>query len=333
MTLATANTNQPTTKKTALALVKEQVVDQVAKKVDSFLQTGQLRLPKGYSPHNAMHAAWLVLQEIKDKNGKLALETCSKASIANALFGMVVQGLDPLKKQCYFIAYGQHLSCQRSYFGTIAMAQRMAGISEVLPMVRYADEPFKAIVERGRVSIERHELNLDPGRDPNTPIAHAYCIVEFADGREPVTTLMRWDQVQASWKKSRGNPTRGDSPHQEFPDQMAIRTVVNRALKPYINASTDAHLGELLDEIDRVDTVAAAEAEINADASEHANRDVITLDAPSIDDEPELELEENAGPTPEEIAEIQAREAAEASPTLFDAAKAPRARRAAGPGF
>lgn len=328
MTLATN-----TTKKTALALVKEQVVDQVAKKVDSFLQAGQLRLPQGYSPHNAMHAAWLVLQEVKDKNGKLALETCSKASIANALFRMVVQGLDPLKKQCYFIAYGQHLSCQPSYFGTIAMAQRMAGVREVLPMVRYADEVFKAVVERGRVTIERHEINLDPDRDPSTPIAHAYCIVEFADDREPVTTLMRWDQVQASWKKSRGNPSRSDSPHQEFPDQMAIRTVVNRALKPYINASTDAHLGELLEEIDRTDTVAAAEAEIDAAASEHANRDVLTLDAPDADDEPEPEPEGDAGPTPAEIAEIEAAEAAEAEPSLFEAAKAKPARRAAGPGF
>lgn len=286
MSNATKSTNgngKALAKKSSLQLIKEEVVDATAARVQSFLQSGQLHLPKGYSPDNAMKAAWLVLQEVKTKDQKLAIEVCSRSSIANALFSMIVQGLDPLKQQCYFIAYGAHLSCQRSYFGTIAIAQRMAGVADVLPQVRYADEPFKAIIERGRVIIERHEINLDPDRDPNTPITHAYCVVEFTDGRPPVTELMRWDQIQTSWKKSRGNPNKDGSPHQDQPDQMAIRTVVNRALKRYINSSTDAHLGELLDDIERTDVVAAAEAEVDADAERYANQETIDIDAPALE--------------------------------------------------
>ena len=321
--------------KDQLAIVKTQVVDAVAKRVQGFIQSGELHLPSGYSPDNALKAAWLVLQEVKTKDQKLALEVCTHASIANALFSMIVQGLDPIKKQAYFIAYGNHLACQRSYFGTIAMAQRMAGVSEVLPMVRYADEPFKAIVERGRITIERHEINLDADRDPNTAITHAYCIVEFADGRAPVTELMRWDQIQTSWKKSRNNPNKADGPHQEQPDQMAIRTAVNRALKRYINASTDAHLGELIDEIQSTDTVAAAEAEMEIEISERANRDVLTLDAAQAE-EPEAasapeadDDEEEPEPfTEAEQAEIRERELAEAQ-TMFHDEK----RQARGPGF
>jgi len=320
--------------KDALAIVKTQVVDAVAKRVRGFIQSGELHLPHGYSPDNALKAAWLVLQEVKDRNGKLALETCTHASIANALFSMIVQGLDPLKKQAYFIVYGNHLACQRSYFGTIAMAQRMAGVSEVLPMVRYADEPFKAVVERGRVIIERHEINLDADRDPDTPITHAYCIVEFSDGRAPITELMRWDQIQASWKKSRGNPSKDGSPHQEQPDQMAMRTVINRALKRYINASTDAHLGEILNEITSVDATAAAQAEIDAEAAQYANRDVLTLDTHTAgqfeEDEDEIDVE--ATPSAEEQAEIREREMAEASASaaLFSDEKRQAKR---GPGF
>ena len=99
---------------------------------------------------------------------------------------------------------------------------------------------------------------------------------------------MRWDQIQTSWKKSRGNPNRENGPHKEQPDQMAMRTVINRALKPLINASTDAHLRGVLDEIDRSDALAAAETEIEVEAREYANQgETLELEPPTIDaDEP-----------------------------------------------
>lgn len=278
MTLAAQKKSKPS----ALQVVKEQVVDRVSDRVAKFVQSGQLHIPPGYSPQNAMHAAWLILQETKDKNGKSVLETCTQASIANSLFRMVVRALDPAKKQGYFIAYGNQLSFQESYFGNIAMAQRMAGVSDVLPIVVYEGDKFELAIERGRYVVEYHKPRLDA--DAKTPITHAYCIVEFTDGRPPVTEVMRWDQIQTSWKKSRGNPNRDGSPHQEQPDQMAIRTVINRALKRYVNASTDAHLAEVLAEIDRADALAAAEHEIEIEAREYANQgETLALEPPTID--------------------------------------------------
>lgn len=296
--------------KSQVAIVKEQVVDQVAKKVQGFLQSGQLHLPPGYSPVNAMHAAWLKLQEVKDTKGRLALETCSKASIANALFKMVVQALDPAKEQCYFIAYGEHLTCQLSYFGAIAMARRMSGVEDVLPMVRYEGEEFELAIERGRYVVERHKPDIN--RKPGTPITHAYVVIEYADGRPPKTEVMTWDQIQTSWKKSRGNPQRDGSPHREQPDQMSMRTVIMRGLKRDLKSSSDHHLGELLAEIERVDTIAAAETELYDAAAEHANRELLTLD----NEPPTIDLESSAGLTPEEMAEAEARDLADAQADL-----------------
>lgn len=45
----------------------------------------------------------MTLQSMTDKNRKPALTVCTKDSIANSLLDMVVQALNPVKKQCYFI--------------------------------------------------------------------------------------------------------------------------------------------------------------------------------------------------------------------------------------
>lgn len=113
-------------KKNELALLKDSTVGAVEKRIAELTSNHQLTLPSDYSVGNALQAAWLALQEVKDKNGGLAIETCTRNSIVQALFSMCVQALDPGKKHGYFIAYGQQLAFQRSYFGTLAVGKRMA---------------------------------------------------------------------------------------------------------------------------------------------------------------------------------------------------------------
>ena len=62
-------------------------------------EAGQLQLPQGYHAGNAVRAAWLYLQEVKDKNYKPALEVCTQNSIANCLLEMIIKGLNIAKKQ------------------------------------------------------------------------------------------------------------------------------------------------------------------------------------------------------------------------------------------
>jgi recombination protein RecT len=118
-----------------LAMVKKDTVDIVAAKVKQFQENGELHFPANYSPENAMKSAWLILQTIKDRNQKPALEVCTRDSVANALLDMVVQGLNPAKKQCYFIVYGNQLVCQRSYFGTMAVTKRVTGAKDIMQLL------------------------------------------------------------------------------------------------------------------------------------------------------------------------------------------------------
>lgn len=250
------------------------IVERTAIRVNQMLQAGQLHIPANYSPDNALKAAWLNLQEVKDRNKKPALEVCTQASIANALLSMVVQGLDVNKKQGYFIVYGNHLAFQRSYFGNIALAKRGSEVADVFAQVRYESEAFKVAIERGRMIIERHEYDIDIDRDGDTPITHAYAVVSFTDGRPEVAEVMTWAEIQKAWSMSRA----GGKTHQDFPAEMGRKTVINRALKRYVNSSMDTHLLGVLRDIQASDEIAAAQADLDEEYNTQANREPLQLE-------------------------------------------------------
>ena len=255
-----------------LALLKRDIIDVVASRIRSLVEGGELQLPPGYSAENALKAAWLILQEARDKNGRPVLTSCTKESIANSLLGMVVQALNPVKKQCYFVVYGNQLVCQRSYFGDMALVKRVIPDAEIGFNVVYEDDEFEFESNFGRLRITKHKQalkNMDPDK-----IVGAYCVIEV--NGEPVhTEIMTMAQIRRSWEQSKTyKESGGNTPHHTFPEQMAIRTVVRRACKAIINSSSDDYL--LLHHMHRSDT-AAADAEIEAEMAEHANGDVIDV--------------------------------------------------------
>ena len=260
---------------TALALIKKDVVDVVAKKVEGFIAAGELHLPANYSPDNAMKAAWLILQETLDKDKKPVLTACSKDSIANALLDMVVQGLSPAKKQGYFIAYGSKLTFQRSYFGTAAVAMRALGCLEPRAEVVYQKDEFEYEITRTGKVVTKHSQKLE-NIDPKA-ITAAYCVIEWPGDKKPAyTEIMTMAQIKQSWKMSKMNPDAADSTHNKYPDQMAKRTVINRACKLLINATNDHDL--VIETFNRTDQT-IAEAELEEEAGLLANRDVIDIEA------------------------------------------------------
>ena len=58
-----------------LATIKTEVFDKVQAVVKNYTNSGELALPEGYSPDNAMKSAWLVLQEAVDTNKRPVLES------------------------------------------------------------------------------------------------------------------------------------------------------------------------------------------------------------------------------------------------------------------
>ena len=251
--------NQSTTaqsgaqQQTQKAVVKfENIEGQILDKINKFTADGGLVLPKTYSVANNLKSAWLILQEAVDRNNKPVLEVCTKASIANALFDMVLQGLSVSKAQGYFIAYGNKLEFQRSYFGTVALAKRVGGGIKREPVanVIYEGDEFVYTIdpETGLMKVIKHDQKIENIDDAK--IKAAYAITTFEDGRTEVT-IMTIDQIKKAWNQG---ATKGQSPaHKNFPAEMCKKTVIGRACKMVINSSDDAWLYEGKADEDDVD--------------------------------------------------------------------------------
>jgi recombination protein RecT len=278
----------------ALAMAKRTIVDVVAAKVTQFIANGELNMPENYSVNNAIKAAWLILQGTMDKDNKPALEVCTKDSIANALLDMVVQGLNPMKKQNYFIVYGKTLTCQRSYFGSMAVAKMVQPkVDDFAFAVVYQGDTFKYGIKNGKKTVTEHEQTID-NVDKKKIIA-AYCIALDKSGEPFRTEIMTMEEIQQAWKQSKMNPfdDKGNlkeySTHGKFTGEMALKTVINRTCKAIINASSDNAL--LLERINKNDEL-ADRAEVEAEIEEEANKgEIIEIKA---------EAEQEKAPEPTE---------------------------------
>ncbi len=297
-----------------LAIIKKDTVDVVANKVREFQETGELHFPANYSAENAMKQAWLALQEVKDKSGKKALEVCTRDSIANSLLSMVVQGLSPDKKQCYFIAYGNQLTLQRSYFGTMAVAKRVCPeIADIYADVVYTEDEFEYEKRRGRTVITKHAQRLS--NVAKEKIVAAYCTVVYNDDSE-ICTIMTMEQIKQAWKQSKMNPVNDKgavspgSTHGKFTEEMCKKTVIGRACKPIINSSDDK---SLLIKYARVAEQDAAYADTQQEIAENAN--TIVVDDYEVDpDTGEITSEPTVAEAPPE-APAAAEPEATAAPT------------------
>lgn len=216
-----------------MAVMQKDITDQVSNRI-SQLQDEGLALPKDYNPQNALKAAWFKLQQTKDRSNQPALQVCTRASIANALLDMVTQGLSPAKTQCYFIVYGNEVQLQRSYFGTIAAVKRLSSVKDIdAQVVHQGDEFAIGADELGRIKVTKFVPKFE---NLDKPIKGAFAFIELADGRVDYT-VMTQKQIQTSWGQSRQHNVQ-----QKFADEMAKRTVINRAAKMYINTSDDSDL-------------------------------------------------------------------------------------------
>lgn len=261
-----------------LALVKKDTVDVVAARVREFQERGEIHFPANYSPENAMKSAWLILQNTLDREKRPVLEVCTKDSIANSLLDMVVQGLNPAKKQGYFIAYGKQLTFQRSYFGTMAVTKRVTGAKDIFAEVVYEGDEFEFEIFRGRKKVIKHKQTLSS--ISGGKIVAAYCTIILDDDRE-YTDIMTMDEIRQAWKKSKQNPEKDGSTHQEFPQEMAKRTVINRTCKSYMNTSDDSSL--VMQHFNRQDEV-VTEAEVKAEIEANANSETIDVEYEVVGD-------------------------------------------------
>lgn len=259
-------------------VVKKETVDFVATRVKEFENNGELNFPVNYIPQNALKSAWLILQETQNMDHKFVLDFCTKDSIANALLSMVVQGLNPDKKQCYFIAYGTKLTMQRSYFGSIAVAKMVnPSIEDIFGEAVYEGDEFEYSKVRGKNVITKHIQKIE--NVSKSKIIAAYATILYSSGKEE-STVLTFDQVKQAWKQSKMNPVGGDgtiksgSVHDKFTADMCVKTAINKACKMVINTSSDKSIvSKFAKETDDV----AIEARVDEEISINANGELIDI--------------------------------------------------------
>lgn len=272
-------------KETAVTVQEKNISDGVLNRVKELEKEGNLQFPANYSYSNALKSAWLQLQEITDKDGKPALQVCTKNSIADSLLNMVIQGLSPAKHQCWFIVRGNKLCCDKSYFGTVAAAKRMSSVKNVVANCIYEGDVFEydtLDLETGEKKIRKHEQKFE--NIDNAKIKGAYAIVIPKEGPNHIE-IMTMPEIKASWSQG---PMKGNSgAHKNFPDQMAMRTVINRACKMYVNTSDDSDLfaeafnsdEKTYDDKDLVDGV---DYEVKEEIKEEGNAKVIDIQPETV---------------------------------------------------
>lgn len=285
--------------------VNNSFIDGLTKQLNSKMQYG-LSFPADYNVANALMGAYLTLKETKDKNGKALLETCSQVSIANSLMDMATLGLSVQKKQGYFIAYGGQCQFQRSYFGNITIARRF-GLKDIHAEVIYEGDNFVYHIEDGNKVLDKHEQSI--ANIDNDKIIGAYAVVIMQDGTK-MLEVMNMKQIKQSWQQGYGYKE-GSGTHSKFADQMAKKTVINRALKQIINTHGDVFVQEADERTEDVERMEQVEADVAYEIEANANKEEFIIDEPpAIEEksEPKTVADVTAGAKEKELVKAEKKE-------------------------
>lgn len=249
--------------------------------------TGQLQekekaglcFPANYSVKNAMQSAFLMLREAENKDHKPLLEVCTQESVVQSLMQMATQGLNPVKKQCYFVAYGNKCQLVPSYFGTLAILNRVKSLKyqPVANVVRKGDVfEYGYDMDTMEMVIRKHETSLE---NIDNPVIAAYAVI--VTDRERVVEIMSRQQLENAWAQGQSwkAAKKGgyeSATHKNFPEEMAKKTVLNRAAKKLINATDDSSLMgdeaiQAFNETENNDHLDVVAEQVVVDVAENAN--------------------------------------------------------------
>ena len=211
--------------------MSNELVTMVNNNIEDMKNNEGLSLPPDYSVGNALNSAYLILSDTT--KGQPLLDKCDQGSVIKALMNMAIQGLSPAKNQCYFIPYGNQLVMQRSYFGSISVVKRLSNVKDIQAQVVHEDDTFKIGGENGVLVVKEFEPSFE---NLDKQIIGAFAWIEDINGNRTYTVMTKKD-IDTSWSHAKTKKVQN-----EFPEEMAKRTVINRAAKFYINSSSDNDL-------------------------------------------------------------------------------------------
>ena len=212
--------------------VKTNVGDQVIARVNSLCEAG-FSMPKDYNYVNAIKMSMLKLQDLKDKNGRSALEACTPASIQTALFKMCCKGLNMALNQCYPIVRGNTLCIDDSYFGKVLMVKRIYPSWEPMPVVIREGDVFEQGIDpaTGRKYVIKHEQKLE---NIDNGFIGGYMYLPTGE-----LFIMTKKQIMTAWSKS---SSREQATHKQFDEKMVKKTLVNSGCNLIINSTPEYQL-------------------------------------------------------------------------------------------
>ncbi|PWG00976.1 recombinase RecT [Levilactobacillus bambusae] len=211
------------------------VIAQVQSTVAKMKEEQGLKLPPNYSAGNALQMAWLKLSAPQQgKDTRPILQRCDTGSVQKALLDMVIQGLSPAKNQCYFIPYGDQCTMLRSYFGSITVLKNLTNVKDIKAQAVFKGDEFEIGSDDQMNLVVKKYVPKFENRD--NPIVGAFAYIEQVDGQK-VWTVMTKKEIDSSWSQSKMHNVQ-----QKFSQEMAQRTIINRAAKFFINGSNDNDL-------------------------------------------------------------------------------------------
>lgn len=210
-------------------LAIEKATSYVNNKINGLVESNQLQLVENYNVGNAVMGAMQIIQQ----DTKLA--NCTPESKAEAVFKMAVLGLDPSLTQCYFVPYGDKVTLMTSYFGKQTALKRINGIISISAREIYNDDEFDYNVEMTRIVDVTHKTSF---KNRNSGIVGAYAVITLDPkifGVETFVEVMDIEEIKAAWGMGHANGK--SKAHNNFQQEMAKKSVINRATKNFVNTT------------------------------------------------------------------------------------------------
>lgn len=257
----------------------------------NYLQNnGSVILPPNYDVNDAVKALYLKALQTTNKQGKPALDVCTRESIEQVVQNYVSRGLNVAKNQCYLVCYGNTLTLQDSYFGKEKQAKAYAGVT-INSSVYYEGEEVS--VESRTNATKVIHYKPDVTKWDTDKIAGAFAVAVNEKGEVVDSDLMPIKEIRKSWAKSQS----GGAVHKEFPVEMARKTVIGRLAKGFINTSDDSNKFEVKTDLDGF----YVDEEMNADLIIEDTQPKKPAKPSTDSEEPEMVIEELDGEETKEI--------------------------------
>ena len=231
--MAYNNQNTQNTEVMELDKLQATIASQATKWIADDIQAGKIPEIPGYNTGSEMIGAMMKVAQTKDRNGRPALQVCTRESILSSLRDMAIQGLSMSRNQCYPIVYGSQLTIQPSYFGTICAFNRMFPDYKVTADVLYEGDEY-VLLHDDLFDFDYIELRARKLENRDNPIVAAYgSVVDMARHERVYGCVMTSKEIKTSWSHAKT-----DKVQKEFPQEMAKRTLINRMLKMFVNTSS-----------------------------------------------------------------------------------------------